>query len=612
MSTAVKVKQDGDDFQPRLPRRTTTNLSVDFIEQKISLAEHSRYIDDIDRFVAVQEAPSHDERMTSIWKDASAETAKLETAIQLLREKSRPKGAKTDVETPAFTWKQTVAEINTALESYKNSAFVRICDKSEMFEQWLALLPNDSYASAISGAFTMSVKAARGLSGVNKSIYEALASIPDVLDHAGTYVAIYRAGASTALVRKTADLCKSIVKTLRLIIEFITKGSLKRFTGAVLKGDHYQQKLKESIEEMKLQADNVRSEAGVCAQMRLAEVDRKADVREIKADMRSKQERLDHMAAKEELSLQMAAIPGATAEQVVNLLLRSIQSLPTYNRRTGGPLQTSGLLSLLNVEEVDADAAPENNEGVTVKSLLAALDCDPELLKKDLKYCLNLGFSETPDFQDRAAWVLKAPAMSNFMSGDTGSKLLLVHGNDDATQFISPMSYVCAKVSDLMSVSDEVIHLTYFCSRHMDDWRDPRANAQGLLAHLTAQLLNQLESRKRRKFSPDLSSLKDEDSSRIEGSSLSTTWHAFETIIKQLPKNTVVFCFIDSLSAYENSSRRPKTGALMKKICRLIKTLKGASLRCMVTYSGRSNYSDTWGVEFDRRKAIKLEVPESV
>jgi len=63
MSTTVLVERDEHDFQAQPPRRTTTNLSVDFIERKISLAEHSRYIDDIDRFVPVEEAPSHDERM---------------------------------------------------------------------------------------------------------------------------------------------------------------------------------------------------------------------------------------------------------------------------------------------------------------------------------------------------------------------------------------------------------------------------------------------------------------------------------------------------------------------------------------------------------------------
>lgn len=95
-----------------------------------------------------------------------------------------------------------------------------------MFEQWLSLLPNDSYSAVISGAFVMGVQAARSLSGLSKSIYEALACIPDVLDHAGTYIDIYKAHRSSTLVSKTASLCKAILTTLRLVIEFITKGSL--------------------------------------------------------------------------------------------------------------------------------------------------------------------------------------------------------------------------------------------------------------------------------------------------------------------------------------------------------------------------------------------------
>jgi len=57
----------------------------------------------------------------------------------------------------------------------------------------------------------------------------------------------------------------------------------------VFKGDHYQQKLKDSMDEMRAHADDVRQEASVCAQMRLAEIDKKADVRELKAEKRSKQ-----------------------------------------------------------------------------------------------------------------------------------------------------------------------------------------------------------------------------------------------------------------------------------------------------------------------------------
>jgi hypothetical protein len=51
-----------DDFQPQPPRRTTTNLSVDFIESSISLAEDSRYVAEIDGFVPVDEVGIYEEK----------------------------------------------------------------------------------------------------------------------------------------------------------------------------------------------------------------------------------------------------------------------------------------------------------------------------------------------------------------------------------------------------------------------------------------------------------------------------------------------------------------------------------------------------------------------
>jgi hypothetical protein len=63
----------------------------------------------------------------------------------------------------------------------------------------------------------------------------------------------------------------------------------ERITGAMFKGSHYQLNLKESIDEMKLQALRVREEANVCSQKRLREVDQKSDARERKADIRAEQ-----------------------------------------------------------------------------------------------------------------------------------------------------------------------------------------------------------------------------------------------------------------------------------------------------------------------------------
>jgi hypothetical protein len=61
MSTTTTAEHNEHDFQARLPKRTTTNLSVDFIESSISLAEDSRYVAEIDRWVPVEEAQSYED-----------------------------------------------------------------------------------------------------------------------------------------------------------------------------------------------------------------------------------------------------------------------------------------------------------------------------------------------------------------------------------------------------------------------------------------------------------------------------------------------------------------------------------------------------------------------
>jgi hypothetical protein len=250
-------------------------------------------------------------------------------------------------------------------------------------------------------------------------------------------------------------------------------------------------------------------------------------------------------------------------------------------------------------------------EGATLESLLIALDYTPDFSEEDMEYCLTLGFSETPDFQERAAWVMDAPEVGSFLTKQ-GSKLLLVNGNHDLTTLLSPLSYVAAKVADLLTVSDDVICLTYFCSRHTDDWREPRANAQGLLAQLTGQLLSQLKSKKQRDADLDLSMVTLEEQSALEDEDFSATWRAFEVVIKQLPKKTIVIVLIDGMSAYENSNRRDETCALMRKLCRLLRKLKRVDLRCMVMFPGRSCYSDRWGIDFDGKRADSLELPEHI
>jgi hypothetical protein len=63
MSNMISIARNEDDFHARPPRRTTTNLSVDFIESSISLAEDSCYVAETNRFVPLEDAETHEEDM---------------------------------------------------------------------------------------------------------------------------------------------------------------------------------------------------------------------------------------------------------------------------------------------------------------------------------------------------------------------------------------------------------------------------------------------------------------------------------------------------------------------------------------------------------------------
>ncbi|CAN9187347.1 unnamed protein product, partial [Alternaria alternata] len=560
------------------------NASADFILSSVSLAENTRYVAEFDRFVSLEEAEQHENALIELWRDTAEEKQKLLMAMDVLQQKTRRKDSvteKTHEEQRSYTWKQVITEVQTASDSYKKTIFARMCDKSDIFEHWLALLPAGDYTSSISGAFILGVQAARNVSGTQQAIYEALASIPEALSHASAYVEIYKAHSSDALVKKTAELCKNILVVLRVIVEFFAKSSWRRGASAMMKGSAHQQELTEAIEEMKTKALQLREEANLCLQRRIAEMDRKSD-------LRASRERFRHELSKEELLLAIDSSTEITAQKVCTYLMRHLQSNPEFNVKTGGLVSTPGATPLLGV----GDASPQRpstgtgtGNSITVKTLLRTLDVDLEAVQDDIEYCLALGFTQNEDFQKRASLVLHSSEFGNFVAAANQSKFLLVNGNNDAAQFISPLSHVCAKTIDLLSVSDDIICLTYFCSRHTDQWREPRADATGLVASLTAQLLTQIK--KRRKidgFSLDLSFLSFDDHCAVQEEDMDATFNVFQAIVKQLAKDTVIFCFIDGLSAYENFDRRQDTSRLMQSILKLVKRSKGVVFRCMVTF----------------------------
>jgi hypothetical protein len=307
--------------------------------------------------------------------------------------------------------------------------------------------------------------------------------------------------------------------------------------------------------------------------------------------------------------------------------MRHLQANPEFNVKTGGRKSLHAHFSIADCLPIIVVSSPNAplllavaetsplrpstaiGNSITIKTLLKTLDINLQTVQDDTEYCLALGFTQSEDFRNRALWVLQSSKFGDFVAAADESKLLLVNGNHDAAQFISPLSHVCAKVTDLLSVSDEVFCLTYFCSRHTDQWREPRADATELIASLTVQLLTQVKRRKKAQgFSLDLSFLSFEDHCAVQAGDIKATFNVFQAVVKQLPKGTVIFCFIDGLSAYENSDRRGDTNRLMQMILKLIKRSRSVVFRCMVTFPGRGSFTDVWGMESVGEKAETLQV----
>ncbi|KAI4647780.1 hypothetical protein J4E93_004190 [Alternaria ventricosa] len=370
-----------------------------------------------------------------------------------------------------------------------------------------------------------------------------------------------------------------------------------------MKGSAHQQELTDAIEEMKNKALQLREEANLCLQRRIAEMDRKSD-------LHASREKARHELSKEQLLLAIDSSTEITAQKVCTYLMRHLQANPDFNVKTGGLASNTNTPPLLTVGET-SPPRPSTTIGnsITIKTLLRTLDIDLKTVQDDTDYCLALGFTQSEDFRNRALWVLQSSEFGDFVESADESKLLLVNGNNDAAQFISPLSHVCAKVTDLLSVSDEIFCLNYFCSRHTDQWREPRADATGLIASLTVQLLTQVKRRKKaQSLDLDLSFLSFEDHCAVQAGDIEATFDVFQAVAKQLPKDTVVFCFIDGLSAYENSDRRENTNRLMKMILKLMKRCRSVVFRCMVTFPGRGSFTDAWNVKSIGGKAETLEV----
>jgi len=224
------------------------------------------------------------------------------------------------------------------------------------------------------------------------------------------------------------------------------------------------------------------------------------------------------------------------------------------------------------------------------------LSTSPQAAQEDIPIVLKEGLG--PDFptgyQEHAHRFLNSSELKAWLTVPY-SGVLMVNGDLDGDQKLSPLSVVCAMLLESLGSVDGALSMNFFCGLHTQIG-DPATGPIAMIKSLIAQLLSQ------HSFDLDFIHLKDQQ--ELEANDLDTVCDLFSRLITQVPQSTPIFCIVDGISYYETSSQRSAACFVMSKILELIDEAD-VVLKLLITAPGKSAY-----VKEGVRKQDILWLPE--
>lgn len=187
---------------------------------------------------------------------------------------------------------------------------------------------------------------------------------------------------------------------------------------------------------------------------------------------------------------------------------------------------------------------------------------------------------------DRAQWIIQSAQFRKWLSQPGQSGELLIQGNSDGFEFESPLSFLSAHLSSMLSPAEPAVIISYVCGMH-NDLDNSRHNASGMLVSLISQLLSQ---RKDKGLQFDLSWVKKADRELLKGDDLKLLIRVFRKLVKQMPEKKVLFCVIDGISLYEISERKDETLQVFEMFQSLIRAETDVLFKLLLTSPEQSLY----------------------
>ena len=185
------------------------------------------------------------------------------------------------------------------------------------------------------------------------------------------------------------------------------------------------------------------------------------------------------------------------------------------------------------------------------RALLSVLDYDSTVLNRDLEVKLRTVWTLPRSEQDRVVAIMRSPKLHSWITA-TYSSALFINGNSQGSKWQHSTSFICAKLTDSVEPvikdtfenASTTLALAFFCDAHMGR-DDPDRGLDGMMRSLLAQLLLSYPS-----F--DLEVV--QQINFIQCDDVDDLCNIFLTLIEQLPSDFVVFCIVDGINLYEEST----------------------------------------------------------
>lgn len=197
---------------------------------------------------------------------------------------------------------------------------------------------------------------------------------------------------------------------------------------------------------------------------------------------------------------------------------------------------------------------------ITQEELVLLLDLHTTSAVKDAEHCLCFGTSLTTAKQDRIVWLMEHKRLRSWLSSQY-SDVILVHGNDESER-VSPISYFCSSLIDILGDQTRAKVFYFFCGRHTQ-LDDHDSGGLGIVRTLLSQLLVDTPQ------DFDLSFLREQHVDEIRRCNLFILLSLFKTLLKQLQGVNAIFCIIDGISFYESDERLAEMSLVVDKLLRI-------------------------------------------